>query len=236
MKNQLKVILATLAAASISLGAQADTIATWTFETNTPADLNGSTTYTTPIAADVGAGTATGVHLGAANWSTPVGNGSANSFSATSWSVGDYFQFSASTTGYTGITLSWDQISSATGPRDFTLAYSTDGVSFTNVANYSVLVNATPNTWSSGTTSSASSFSQNLSLDTALDNQTQVFFRLLDRSAVSANGGTVAGGGTDRVDNFSVNGVAAVPVPAAAWLMGSSLLGLAGVARKRRTA
>ena len=237
MKNQLKVILATLAVTSLSLSAQAANIATWTFETVT-APTGGSAAYPNPIAADIGSGNATGVHASASTvWSTPVGNGSAKSFSSTNWSVGDYYQFNVSTTGYTGITLAWDQAGSNTGPRDFTLSYSTDGISFTNFANYSVLANAAPNaTWSSTTAHSEYSLTQDLSSVSALNNQAQLYFRLTDRSTVSANGGAVGTGGTDRVDNFSVSGVAAVPVPAAAWLMGSSLLGLAGIARKRRNA
>jgi hypothetical protein len=34
-------------------------------------------------------------------------------------------------------------------------------------------------------------------------------------------------------DNFNLAGTPAVPVPAAAWLFGSGLLGLVGVARSR---
>lgn len=34
--------------------------------------------------------------------------------------------------------------------------------------------------------------------------------------------------------NYSVSGVSAVPVPAAAWLFGSALLGLGGIARRKR--
>ncbi len=226
MNKPLHFVLATLATAVISINANATVIADWTFETSIPASAG-------PFSPEVGTGSALGSHAGASVYSSPVGNGSAHSFSSNTWAVGDYYQFSVSTAGFTGITLSWDQISSGTGPRDFSLSYSTNGVSFTNFANYSVLANATPNTWSSGASSSASIFSQDLSLVTALDNQTQVFFRLIDRSTVSAAAGTVATAGTDRVDNFSVNGVAAVPVPAAMWLMGSGLIGLAGVARKR---
>lgn len=36
--------------------------------------------------------------------------------------------------------------------------------------------------------------------------------------------------------DYAVNGVAAVPVPAAAWLFGSGLIGLSAVARRRRAA
>jgi hypothetical protein len=44
---------------------------------------------------------------------------------------------------------------------------------------------------------------------------------------------TIATISTLNVDH-SLSAVAAVPVPAAAWLFGSALLGLAGVARKRK--
>jgi hypothetical protein len=34
--------------------------------------------------------------------------------------------------------------------------------------------------------------------------------------------------------NFNLQGVSAVPVPAAVWLFGSSLLGLVGIARRKK--
>jgi hypothetical protein len=46
---------------------------------------------------------------------------------------------------------------------------------------------------------------------------------------------TARGSGTAfRVGSLSVTGQPAVPVPAAAWLMGSGLVGLAGLARRRK--
>ena len=40
----------------------------------------------------------------------------------------------------------------------------------------------------------------------ALDNQANVFFRLIDKSTVSSSGGTVAAAGTDRIDNVIISG------------------------------
>jgi predicted extracellular nuclease len=193
-----------------SVQAATTVIAQWSFESpNTPADATDAATYPNAIAPAVGAGNAGGVHASAAtDWTTPVGNGSADSFSTANWAVGDYYQFTVSTLNYTGIQVSWDQTSSNTGPRDFKLAYSTDGTSFTDFGSpYIVLANGTPNpAWNGTTSSSAYSFSRDLSAITALDNQANVYFRLIDTSTTSANGGTVATGGTNRVDNFTVSG------------------------------
>jgi len=40
--------------------------------------------------------------------------------------------------------------------------------------------------------------------------------------------------GTAALDNIRLNGISAVPVPAAVWLFGSGLLGLMGVARRKK--
>jgi predicted extracellular nuclease len=180
-------------------------IAQWTFESpNTPATATAAV-YPNAIAPAVGSGNAGGVHTSASTaWSTPVGNGSAYSFSSNYWSVGNYYQFRTSTAGFTGILVSWDQTGSATGPRDFKLAYSTDGVNFTDFYSYSLPSPAI--SWSSGSTSLATKFSSDLSSVTALDNQATVYFRLIDAGTVSINGGTVGTSGTGRVDNFTVRG------------------------------
>ncbi len=53
--------------------------------------------------------------------------------------------------------------------------------------------------------------SRSLSGITALNNQANVYFRLIDLSMTSASGGSVGTGGTDRVDNFTIS---ATPEPA----------------------
>jgi hypothetical protein len=231
MKHLAKLIgMACFAAGMTSTSAHADIIAKWTFETSAP-------TTAGPFTPEVGSGSALGSHSGASTYSSPAGNGSARSFSSTNWLIGDYYQFQANTTGYDSIQVSWDQTSSGTGPRNFKLAYSTNGTTFTDFVNYSVLANgASPNAaWSSGTAVAAYGFAQNLSSITALNNSSTVYFRLSDVGTVAAGGGTVGSGGTDRVDNFTISGavVSAVPVPAAAWLLGSGIIALGGFAKRR---
>jgi hypothetical protein len=213
------IALAALTAVS-TVPSFAQTIATWTFET-TSGSITGSGTTLTGIAADSGTGTASQVHASSATYSSPAGNGSAHSLSANTWAVGDYTQFQLSTVGFSGLSLSYDQVSSGTGPRDFTLSYSLDGTSFTQIGGtYSVLANASPNpVWNSATASSLYTFNDNLG--SSVDNSPTVFFRIADASAVNPNGGAVATTGTDRVDNFSVF-VTPVPEPS------TMALGIAG--------
>jgi hypothetical protein len=221
MKKPLYALLGLLITASIL---HAQTIAKWTFETSIPATAG-------PFAPEVGSGSALGWHSSsAAVYSNPAGNGSVESFSANTWSVGDYWQFEVSTLGFNNVGLSWDQTSSGTGPRDFSLEYSLDlGSSWTPVLSYSVLANASPNpVWNSSTYSPIYTFSP--TLGGAVDNQASVWFRLADVSTVSANGSTVAAAGTDRVDNFTVG---VIPEPASVSLMSSFGL-LAWILIRRR--
>lgn len=209
--------------AALSFGAvtaQAQTtVAQWTFETSAPATSG-------PFAAEVGTGQASGFHAGAATvYSSPAGNGSARSFSSNTWAVGDYYQFAVSTLGLPNISVSWDQTGSNTGPRDFALSYSTNGTTFTNVGNYGLTAVA----WSSATAAVGSSFSYAVA---GASNAANVLFRLTDISAVSINGGTVAAGGTGRVDNFTVT--SAVPEPGT-WLMMLAGVGLMAARIGRRS-
>lgn len=229
-KFTTKTLWAATAAFALSLPAHAVTVVQWDFEgSTTPPDLTDSATSPS-VAASLGTGTALGVHAGAAtDWSTPAGNGSANSFSSNTWAVGDYYQFSFSTSGFTDLLVSVDQIGSSTGPRDFSLSYSTDGVSFTPFASYSLV--ATPS-WSSATYQPVHTYSFDLSAVSLLDDQASVVIRLSNTSTTSISGGTVAAGGTGRVDNFTVMATP-VPEPGALALMLAGLGAVGFVARRR---
>jgi hypothetical protein len=202
------VLTAAVAAASL-VSARADILADWTFETlpstNSIIGTGDSPAATqSGVGADIGLGTASASHASSASaWSIPAGNGSSHSWSVNTWAVGDYFQFEVNTIGFQEISVSYDQISSSTGPGIFKFGYSTDGVNFTYGSDYTVLVNASPNTWSAGTPISSSTFTEDLSGITALNGEAAVFFRVVDdatTSASQANGGSTAPGtsGTDR--------------------------------------
>jgi hypothetical protein len=220
----MKTLIFSFCGLLAAVGSVRAQIAEWTFDS---LSLSASVTNSTSlfnVLADIGSGTASSTHATSTVFSTPSGNGSAESISATRWTVGDYWQFQTSTLGYSGIEVSWDQTGSSTGPGKGLLEYSTDGTAFTAVgSDYTILVNGTPyTTWGGITRSPAYTFIYNLSSITALNNAPSVFFRLVDDSTISAGGGTVGTAGTDRVDNFTV---AVVPEPAGAVLGGLGLLG-----------
>ena len=226
-----------LAAAS-SLHAQI-ILASWTFETNTPPDATNVAALPS-FNASIGTGIGSGVHVSSAtDWTTPTGNGSANSLAANNWSVGDYYQFQISTTGYELLSLSWSQMSTSTGPGSFKLSYSTDGVTFSDFgSSYSVLTA----TWTTGSVNAASLFSRDLSAVTSLNDRASLYIRLVDSSTVAVGGGSVSASGSSRLDNFTVSGYAitaspsstAVPEPAT-WAGGAiGLLGLGIIRQLRR--
>jgi prepilin-type N-terminal cleavage/methylation domain-containing protein/prepilin-type processing-associated H-X9-DG protein len=201
----LTVLAAVLAAGSITSVAKAvNVLANWTFETSQPSSAG-------PFNAESGvfAGSTSqtlGSHAsGTTVYSSTPGNGSLRSFNSTSWAIGDYYQFKSSTTGYDGITLSWDQTHNSLGPANFSLQYSLSGTGpFTNLFDYSV-----PQiTWINGFRNSASTVTFDASSVPALANASSVYFRLISQQ----NGTTSAG--TNQVDNFMINGVSLTPMDA----------------------
>lgn len=216
MKKQLLIGAIVL---GLSGSTFADTLANWTFETSVPATAG-------PHAAEAGINAASsfasGVHAsGSTVYSNPAGNGSAESFSSTHWAIGDYYQFTTSTTGFGNLSFSWHQSRSATGPATFDLAWSIDGSSFTTLVDNYVVPEAT---WSSGSTHAGSIFGA-ISAPAGLANQPLVYFRLIADSAASSTAGT------NRVDNIVISATA-VPLPLAVW-GGLGLLVMAGAHSSR---
>jgi hypothetical protein len=212
-KTTLNLALTVVGLALFGHQASAQTIlAKWTFETLTFTAPSPYTNYSTGrectnILAELGTGTASGFHsgFGVGTFTTVSGNGSSKALTSAGWTnnPGDYYQFTVGTLGYQNISVSFDQISSGTGPGRFYLAYSTDGVTFTQFGS---IYNVITVTWSTTTPVTTNSYSFDLSSVAAITNQPVVYFRLVDANNTSANGGTVGTGGTDRVDNFAVTG------------------------------
>lgn len=195
--------------------AEAATLASWTFETNTPPDVSGSTSGPSALASSgiyAMVSTATGFHTNPSNWTTPDGitnAGGANSFSSDNWSVGDYYQFTTRSSGYNDLTIRFSQAGDFWGPKNFELRYSTNGTQFTTFASYTV---------TNSDTAASTSYQFDLSNVPALDNLPIVYFRLVDTSTTAI--GTFLGfslpvlsSGTSRVDNITISGTAAVPEP-----------------------
>jgi len=220
------MIAAALAVAGLAAAANADVLAQWTFETSSPVTAG-------PFPAELGLFAATsnasGGHAGAAVYSSPAGNGSAKSFSSTAWAVGDYYQFTTSTIGYTNIAIQWDQTSSNTGPGHFNLLWSLDNIAYNAIGPVTVLANGgAPNpSWNTVTNSPAYTLGPTAG-PASLDNKPIIYFRMSMADTVSANGGVVAAGGTSRLDNVIIT---AVPGPGSL-----ALLAMGGLlaARRRR--
>ena len=187
-------IIGLFTALFLSLAHAQTNLAGWDFE---PDPLATSLTNATfgPLATDNGGtGTLTGVHAATNTvWSSPIGNGSSNALSANNWAIGDYFQFQASSLAYSNISLAWSQTRSSTGPTNWSLRYSTDGVSFTAFTNYSVAAT----TWNATNASQASVFTVSLATVTALDNQANVYLRLVSEEAT-------APAGSARIDDVTI--------------------------------
>ncbi len=222
-------------AAGCACTADAETIAEWTFEDSYSyiQASSGPGTALTGVPAEVGSGTASGLHSSSSTkWTAPIGNGSSHSLSANNWSEGDYYEFETSTVGFDNITVSYDQTSSSTGPGSFSLQYSTDGQDFTPFQGYSVQENGgSHGSWNTTSSNPAYCYSFDLSPVAELNNAANVYFRLVNAAGTTPSGGNIGAGGADRIDNFTI-GVAAVPEPHGLFILGG--LGLLGMSMVRR--
>jgi len=186
---------ALVAASSAATLASADDalhlLTKWTFEVSVP-------TTAGPFANEEGAveGFASSFHSnGATVWSNPVGNGSLESFSSNTWSVGDYYQFTTSTVGFESIVFGWSQTRSGTGPADFQLLWSSDGLAFELLTGFTVPQIA----WSSIMVNEESIFAP-VPLPAEAAGIETVWVRLVSSQ-------TTALAGTNRVDDVFFSGV-----------------------------
>ena len=199
--------------------ASADVIAGWSMPTAVAASTTGAT-YSYGAAnsgALVSGSMLSGTHSSASTvWSSPAGNGSTYALSSNAWNVGDYYQISLATTGYSSVSVAWDQTRSSTGPAGFEAVLSVDGgTTFSSLGSYTV----NQVSWSATVPVTTSSFGY---LASAADNQIGVIIRF---KVVTA--GTSTTTGTNRIDNIVVSGV--IPAPGAV-----ALIGLAGLVSRRR--
>lgn len=217
--NKTMIAAAVLTASTLTMSASASVVlANWTFETSVP-------TTAGPHEAEHGlfaaSSFASASHAsGAVTYSNPVGNGSSESFSSNNWAIGDYYQFTTSTTGYQSITVEWAQTRSGTGPEDFDLQWSTDGVNFTSILSYQVGTTS----WSSGTHQPGSVFGP-IALSSDLNDQGIIYIRMTATSAPSG------AGGTNRIDDIVISG-SVIPTPGVLALLG--VAGLVGARRRRQ--
>ena len=138
-------------------------------------------------------------------------------------------EFSVSTAGFTGISVSWDQRHSNTSARGVEFFYSTDGTTFTSLATFTA---TSGDTWFNNR-------SVDLSTIAAVDNNSTFSFRILQRATNGANyeasspTGTYASTGTVRFDMVTINGTSAVPEPTSMLLLGTVFAGAAGFRFRR---
>ena len=199
--------------------ASADVIAGWSMPTAVAASTQGAT-YSYGEANSGARASGSGLrgdHIGAATtWSSPSGNGSTYALSSNAWSVGDYYQISLNTIGYSGVSVAWEQTRSSTGPAGFEAVLSVDGgTTFSSLGSYTV----NQVSWSATVPVTTSSFGY---LASAADNSIGIIIRF---KVVTA--GTSTTTGTNRIDNIVVSGV--IPAPSAV-----ALIGLAGLVSRRR--
>jgi MYXO-CTERM domain-containing protein len=220
MKSLSSLLIASAVIATAS-AASADVIAGWSIPTAVTATTAATYSYgAANLGALVSGSMLSGTHSSASTaWSSPAGNGSTYALSSNGWNVGDYYQISLATTGYSGVSVAWEQTRSSTGPAGFEAVLSVDGGStFSSLGSYTV--NAV--TWSASAPVTTSSFG---SVASAADNQASVIIRF---KVVTA--GTSTTTGTNRIDNIVVSGTA-IPAPGAIALLG--VAGLVGARRRR---
>jgi len=201
--------------------ALADEIAVWDFnDSNLNVDRGSGTLVSNINVVNLlfAAGTTNNARLGDAagqSLSLQGGTGTANN--------GRHITFNVGTLGFSNIVVSFATQGTSTGFNSNQFQYSLDGVTFINFG--------TPYTPASAFGSVPLVFS--LGSIAGLNDNANAAFRILFNGATSATG-------TNRIDNFVVEGTAAaaanIPEPTTAILLLSGLSGLYGLRKRRRAA
>jgi len=268
-KMILPVMISLLGLAFTS--ASAATITQWTFEGLSTSGVNASpaTAAGSGAASTVGmalytgpenSGIATlagtdGTNNGAGNLTWKVRGSNGWNTAAAIGTQGA--QFSVNTTGYTGISASFDWYPSTKGEAKLLIQYTTDGTTWINASASDITI-PTVGTLSLNTNSSSSNtvmgayinttagntwyngITLNLSGISAADNDANFGFRLLNASTgtdnVQATGGTALDNtaGNWSFDNVKISGTAATPEPSTYALMMGGLVALVGFQLMRR--
>ena len=113
-----------------------------------------------------------------------------------------------SSAGYHSLTLNMEQLSSNKGPRDWGLAYSTDGVNYTYVADSNVRA------ISNDASNSAVETYNNFALPSACDDQQTLYLKIFLNGGESVDGNELADmlKGNTGVDNITLSGITNAPM------------------------
>ncbi|MBO4879807.1 MAG: hypothetical protein J5544_06065, partial [Clostridia bacterium] len=127
------------------------------------------------------------------------GNGSSKALNTNGWTDASeaspkYYTATVNATGYTGLTVSAAFRASNTGPKNITLYYSVDGTTFNAVEDAAIALEGA--VWDT----------LNGTLPAECDNAEALTLRFAVTDTTSANGDTVAGGGTLRIDDIAISG------------------------------
>lgn len=191
--------------------------------------------------AEAGSGTMLGIRTNTqtnVTWTRPTGNGTRTAASGIGLSANDtYWEFNVSTINMKDLLISYDQVSSNTGPRNWKLQYKVGAGSYVDVASYNIGYNSTGGTlaWSSTVVRTESQLNFNLSSITALNNKASVSLRVLIAGTQQYNPTATAAFGTagsNRIDSIKINATA-VPEPSSVVVLAAGAAVAASRKRKR---
>lgn len=183
----------------LSIQAQTQVIAGWTFE---------ATEESERIFANLGNANNTGenaqvitpVNINFTGYALGSGGSGTSAKNSSQWQavegIEKYWQVQVNTLGFENLRISSRQQSSNTGPRDFQVQFSLDGLTWSVVPNSSI---TTANNFTSGVLTPTA-------VPTSANNQETVFFRWITTSNTSVAGGVTATTGTNRIDDILIEG------------------------------